>query len=301
MAEAAALIGADWGNTNLRLFCFDATGKVTGVRNTPDGILAVEDGAFEMALEALAGDWLEDSPPILLCGAIGSRQGWREAPYVPCPAGEADLARALMPLPTRLGRAWIAAGVSALTPERAETMRGEETKMLGALAAGFAGYVVSPGTHSKWVRLEAGRITAIRSFMTGELFATLKTHSILGALMEPGPDDPAAFELGVRRSLADAAVTSLLLSSRAEVLLGRVSPRQAESFLSGVLIGAEVRAGLAEVGPETPVCLVGSDALAGLYARAMALAGRAGVPISDGAQAAAEGLWRLGRGLVGTG
>jgi 2-dehydro-3-deoxygalactonokinase len=298
MGEAASLIGADWGNTNLRLFCFDAAGRVTAEKNAPQGILQVPGGGFEAALEALAGDWLEGSPPILLCGAIGSRQGWLETPYVPCPAGEADLAAALTPLPTRLGRAWIAAGVSALTLERAETMRGEETKMLGLLA-GQDGVVVSPGTHSKWVRLEGGRITALRSFMTGELFATLKAHSILGALMMPGPDDPDAFDLGVLRSLADPATTSLMLAARAEVLLGRLAPDQVASFLSGVLIGAEVRDGLLECGPGPPIRLVGSAGLMGLYARAMALAGRTDVPQTSGDQAAADGLWRLSRGLVG--
>src|SRR5215831_21163617 len=134
-----ALIGADWGNTNLRLFRFDRDGRVTAEKSAPQGILQVGGGGFEAALESLAGDWLAGGPPILLCGAIGSRQGWLEVPYVSCPAGEAELAAALTPLPTRLGLAWIAAGVSALTPERAETMRGEETKMLGLLAGGHSG------------------------------------------------------------------------------------------------------------------------------------------------------------------
>lgn len=296
----AGLIGVDWGNSNLRAFRFDAAGAVIESRQAPRGILTVRDGAFEAVLADLAGDWLDGPAPTwVLCGAIGSRQGWREVPYVPCPADEAALIQGLVRLPTRLGPAWIAPGVSLVTPDRAEVMRGEETKMLAALAAGYRGVVVSPGTHAKWAGLEGGAITGLRSFMTGELFAVLKTHSILGALMAPGPTDAEAFDLGVRRSLADPAITSLLLTARAEGLFGRIAAEQVASYLSGLLIGAEVLGGLSRLEPDTTISVVGSPALTSLYVRAFALAGRAGLATADGASAVAQGLWRLGRALVG--
>lgn len=299
MSEPGGLIGVDWGNSNLRAFRFGADGGVIEERTAQAGVLALEAGGFEAALARVVAGWLDQGPPprFILCGAIGSRQGWREAPYAPCPADEADLKRRIVPLKTSLGPAWIAPGVSALTAERAETMRGEETKMLAALNAGFDGVVVSPGTHSKWVRIEAGRFMALRSFMTGELFAVLKAHSILGALMAPGPHDPVAFDLGVRRALADPAATSLLLSARAEALLGRLAPAAIESYLSGLLIGAEARGGLAELAPQTPLRLVGDRTLTSLAARALELAGRPGIPEMDGGAAVAQGLWRLGREL----
>ncbi len=294
------LIGVDWGNSNARAFRFDAEGAVVSERQRPCGILAIKNHGFEAALADLVGDWLDGAPPaLLLCGAIGSRQGWLEAPYAPCPAGEADLIAALKPLPTRLGPAWIVPGVNADTPDHVEVLRGEETKTLDALAAGWEGVVVSPGTHSKWLRLSGGRITAIRSFMTGELYAVLRAHSILGALMEPGPHDPAAFELGVTRALTDQAVTSLLLSVRAEGLFGRIAPAAAASFLSGILIGAEVRGGLAWCEAGTPLRLIASPGLEGLLTRALVLAGRDDVIIDDASTATARGLWRIGRTLVG--
>jgi 2-dehydro-3-deoxygalactonokinase len=293
------LIGVDWGNSNLRAMRFDAAGAVVGQRQAPCGILAIKDGGFEAALTELAGDWLDGPAPTwLLCGAIGGRQGWREVPYIPCPADEAALARGLTPLTTRLGPAWIVPGVSVDTQEGAEVMRGEETKMLGALAAGFCGVIIAPGTHSKWVGLADGTITGLRSFMTGELFAVLKTHSILGALMAPGPHDDPTFDQGARRALADPAITSLLLTARAEGLFGRIAAGAIASYLSGLLIGAEVRGGLGRCAPETKIALIGSGALTALYARTLALAGRAGVGRCDGAAAAAEGLWRIGRALV---
>jgi 2-dehydro-3-deoxygalactonokinase len=294
------LIGVDWGNSNLRAFRFDARGAVIDQRQAPSGILNVEDQAFETALGEVAGDWLDGPPPTwLLCGAIGSRQGWREVAYVPCPADETALIGGLAPLPNRLGPAWIVPGVSFATPDRAEVMRGEETQMLGALAAGHHGVVVAPGTHSKWVSLQAGAITGFRSFMTGELFAVLKTHSILGALMAPGGHDAEAFDLGAGRALADPAITSLVLTARAEGLFGRIAAASIESYLSGLLIGAEVRGGLAECGPRTMISLIGSSSLTALDARALALAGRPGTARTDGAVAVAQGLWRIGRTLVG--
>jgi 2-dehydro-3-deoxygalactonokinase len=293
------LIGVDWGNSNLRAFRFDASGALIDQRQAPRGILTVKDRAFEAALAEVAGDWLDGPKSTwLLCGAIGSRQGWREVAYVPCPADEAALARGLTPLPTRLGPAWIVPGVSAETPDRVEVMRGEETKMLGALAAGYRGAIIAPGTHSKWVSLAGGTITHLRSFMTGELFAVLKAHSILGALMAPAPADTDAFDLGVRRALVDPAITSLLLTARAEGLFGRIAAGSIESYLSGLLIGAEVLGGLSHLGPKATISLVGSRALTTLYARAFASAGRHDVASTDGAAVVAQGLWRLGRTLV---
>ena len=37
-------------------------------------------------------------------GMIGSRQGWREAPYAECPAGAAELARGLVAVEGPAGR-----------------------------------------------------------------------------------------------------------------------------------------------------------------------------------------------------
>jgi 2-dehydro-3-deoxygalactonokinase len=296
MGEAAVLIGVDWGNSNLRAYRFGADGRLIERRAAPAGVHAASRGGFEAALAEAVRGWI--GPPILLCGAIGSREGWREAPYVPCPAGEMEIAAALTPLSTELGRAWIVPGVSAMTRERAETMRGEETKAAALLAEGFEGVMVSPGTHAKWVRLQGGRITGLRSFMTGELFAVLQDHSLLGALVQPGPHDAAAFELGVQRALTDPAVTSLLLTARAEALLGRMAAAAIPSYLSGLLIGAEVAGGLADLDPGTPIAVVGSPGLTPLLTRALALAGRADAAAREGEAALAAGLWRLGRGLT---
>jgi 2-dehydro-3-deoxygalactonokinase len=136
--------------------------------------------------------------------------------------------------------------------------------------------------------------------MTGELFAVLKEHSLLGALMAPGAFDAAAFELGARRALDDAAITSLILTARAEGLLGGLPQAALASYLSGLLIGAEVRGGLAGGEANGAITLIGAAHLSDLYARAFALAGLPAPARQDSAEAAAAGLWRLARALPAT-
>jgi 2-dehydro-3-deoxygalactonokinase len=133
-----------------------------------------------------------------------------------------------------------------------------------------------------------------RTWMSGELYALLRGAGLLGALMEDGPRDGDAFASGVRRALADTAITSLLFAARAEALLGRLTPVAASSFVSGLLVGAELAGGLAWSG-EVPIVLIGRPDLTGLYADGLGHAGRRPERALDGGWAAARGLWRLDR------
>ncbi len=173
-------------------------------------------------------------------------------------------------------------------------MRGEEVQLLGAGLAD--GLVILPGTHSKWVRLEGGAIAGFRTFMTGELFAVLKEHSLLGRLMAEGPEDEAAFAAGVDRALADPALTALLFGVRTEGLFGRIAPSALPDYLSGLLIGAEIAAGARAA--SSPLTIVAAGALAERYARALALAGRGAPRIIDGEAAAVAGLHRIGSAII---
>jgi 2-dehydro-3-deoxygalactonokinase len=292
MGVRAALIGGDWGTSNLRVFRFGADGAVLERREAATGVLAVGEGGFEAALAGLVGDWLAEGPaPILLCGMVGSKQGWVEAPYAACPAGLVDVAARIKPVACGLGDVRIVPGlVATLADGRRDVMRGEETQIFGAATGD--GLVITPGTHSKWARLEAGRVVEFETFMTGELFAVLKTHSILGRLMRGDAADPAAFELGVRRALADPALSRLLFSARTEGLFEQIAPEALPAYLSGLLIGAE--AGAATQGADAAnAVVVASPAIAALYQSALVIAGIGGCRIVDGEAAAAAGLWRL--------
>ena len=87
------LLALDWGTSRLRAFLMCA-GEVVAERESAHGIQHLPEpgpGGYATALAQLAGDWLEHQPelPLLACGMVGSAQGWREAPYVPCPAARA--------------------------------------------------------------------------------------------------------------------------------------------------------------------------------------------------------------------
>jgi 2-dehydro-3-deoxygalactonokinase len=286
------LIAGDWGSTNLRLFALDGeTGQVLAVRQAPRGVKSLAPGDFRGAFETLAAELLQGETPagILLCGMVGARQGWREAPYAAAPAGAADLARACIQVETALRPAFIVPGLIATGSHgRADVMRGEETQILGA---GAEGLVITPGTHAKWARVEGGVITGFATYMTGELFEVLKANSMLGALMQDGPHDAEAFALGVTRA-RDESLAALLFSVRSEGLTGALPPTALASYLSGLLIGAEIAAGLATA-PATSITLIGEPGLTALYAAALAQFSAPPARVIDGAAAVAAGLWRL--------
>jgi 2-dehydro-3-deoxygalactonokinase len=285
------LIGLDWGTSSLRAMLIDATGAVIEERARPWGIMRLPPGGFRAAYDGIVREW-----PALVClaaGMVGSRQGWVEAPYCDAPAGAFALAQKLARVP-EVGMA-IVPGIM-LTGARPDVMRGEETQVIGALGDGDSGCVVLPGTHCKWVDVEAGRIVRFRTFMTGEVFAALRDHTILGAFAAGEEPDEGAFDAGVIAAYgAIGGNAALLFSARAMVLAGRLPAVGARDYLSGLLIGDELRA--APDGAEP--LLIGEAALCALYLRAMQLCGMAARIAAPGA--AAAGLWRIARdaGLIG--
>jgi 2-dehydro-3-deoxygalactonokinase len=272
------MIAVDWGTSSLRAYRLDAAGAVLEQRSAPAGIRACE-GAFESVLAEQVNGW--DDELIVMAGMIGSRNGWLEVPYVACPAGLDEIAAGLREvaassLPGR--RILIAPGLSYRPPEGApEVMRGEETQilgLLGALAVNEQHGIGLPGTHSKWATVKSGRIVAFQTAMTGELYAVLTQHSLLGALMEQAAgalvDDGSAFDLGVQAGNAAGGLLNHLFGVRTRALFGELAPPQLPSYLSGLLIGHELRGLQAGTGP---LHLIGSDALLRQYRRALALRG----------------------------
>ncbi len=298
------MIGIDWGTTSARAYRLDAAGTVLAERQAPLGIQQVRDGAFAAAFGALQGDWAQDPAPRLACGMIGSRQGWQEAPYVECPAPLDALAAKLVR--TAGDALAIVPGVCDRDGQGVpDVMRGEETQILGALPDDApATLVVLPGTHSKWAIAGGGRIDAFASYMTGEIFAVLKEHSILGRMIPAHAQasiDEAAFARGVRcASASDAprgALLHQLFGARTLALFDRLAGGEIADYLSGLLIGSEIAAGREwaarhAVEPDA-VILVGAPELCARYAAALR---EAGADATTGRpDAAARGLWRIAR------
>ncbi|MCW3474245.1 2-dehydro-3-deoxygalactonokinase [Limobrevibacterium gyesilva] len=287
------MIGVDWGTSSFRAFRLAADGRILGRRSTPRGILHVEGGRFADALLAEIGPWLaEGERRVLLSGMIGSRQGWVEAPYLPCPAGAAELAAALAPVPFDAAQVLLVAGLSdADDSGTPEVMRGEETQIVGAMQAlDGDGLACLPGSHSKWARIAAGRIAAFRTYLSGEAFAALRSGTILGRMMQDGPTDPAAFDRGVARSGDYGHLLHHLFGVRTLGLFGRLSEHESASYLSGLLIGHEVRAARPQ---GLTVHLIGAAPLCALYARAIAACG--GEAVLQDEDAAARGLSLIAR------
>ena len=289
-----ALLAADWGTTNFRLFLFGTDGEVIAKHNANIGLKNLGVLTFEQALTSvMKEDFARPDLPILLSGMVGSRTGWAEAPYVPCPASLADIVKGLVTAPSDTLRVKIVPGLSAEAdhPGLLNVMRGEETQILGLGQKGDSTFVL-PGTHCKWANVEAGTVGSFSSYMTGEMFQVLKTRSILGDLMADDIDDAAAFTLGVDRAMEDKSFLSLIFSVRTEGLFGHIAPESLSSYMSGLLIGSEIRAEVGRHGIR-PVKLIGAGALVNLYKRALDHTGFTDVTQHSGDDASAAGLWAL--------
>ena len=286
------MIGVDWGTTSLRAYRIAADGAVLARIDAPRGILAIPPGGFADALRDITAGWITAGERrILLAGMVGSRQGWVEAPYLPCPAGLDGLAGAAIPVPFDGAEVLLLPGLSCRDRHGVpEVMRGEETQMLGAAEAiGAAEATIClPGSHSKWARLKDGAVQGFTTHFTGEAFAALSAHTILARMMDPAaPHHPAGFARGVARAKQGGGLMHHLFGLRAASLFHEIAEAEAASFLSGLLIGHEVAAAL-EDGVTPPIILIGSETLVARYATALDIFGvphRAADP-----DAAARGL-----------
>ena len=293
-----ALLAVDWGTSALRGALLAADGTVLAEHAAPRGLLSVAPGGWAAAFEAEFGAWRAAHPglPCLMAGMVGSRQGWVEAPYCACPAGLADLAAQLCWLPVDdagAGRIAIMPGLSTDAAGLPDVMRGEETQVFGALRGldlldADQVTLVLPGTHSKWVTVQRGRITGFATHMTGEVYALLRQQSILARLLpaDDGLWDAEAFDAGLDSAALPGGLLHHLFSVRTLGLFGRAAGPALASRLSGLLIGEELRAQAPLAGQ--PLVLVGSAVLTQRYQRALARRGHTAQCV--GAEAAWAGL-----------
>jgi len=269
------MIAVDWGTTQLRAYRLDVKGAVLEARERSEGILSVPAGGFPAVLDAITSGWESDADRVLMSGMVGSRQGWLEVRYVDCPAGLDAIAKGVKPVAWRKGGdALICPGLVCRGKDGVpDVIRGEEVQIMGALALGEigGGSIIMAGTHSKHVRVEGETIIGFTTHMTGEIFAVLKAHSILGRTMEDRTqdtsDDASAFAAGVARSGEVGGLLHHLFGVRTRVLLGDMPGTVASDYLSGLLIGHTIRA----ANPTPPVLVIGVPAVAGRYVAACRL------------------------------
>lgn len=295
MRDRGNFIAGDWGTSNLRLWLCAGDGRVLDRAQGP-GVAAVP-GRLEEAFLIASQGWRHTHGPLpaLLCGMVGSTIGWQEAAYQPCPADVRTLSAGLTRFHAAGGDVAIVPGLSMPGgPDRsADVMRGEETQILGLLAGSpdlrrGRHLICLPGSHTKWALLDDGRVTAFQTGFSGELFALLRTHSVLGRGMvglEPRLD--AHFQQGLQRAMTGQPLPHLLFQTRAGQMLTGWSAQDALSFLSGLVTGSDVAGGITLA--DGPVTIVASPALAPFYAAALTHAGR-GCTCLDGGDLALAGL-----------
>ncbi len=285
------MIAVDWGTSSLRGARLDEAGRVLEEKSAPLGILNVPNGDFAGVFAVQFSDWMRPAGSVcLISGMAGSRQGWVEAPYVACPAGPDELRRRLH---------WIEPGRIALVPglsdeqgDVPDVMRGEEVQIFGAMRlAGLSeGLFVLPGTHSKWATVRDGRVIGFRTFMTGEFYGLLSQHSILARTLEAdAPLDEAVFLRGAAHAGNGEGPLHNAFGVRTLALFGRLSPPESASYLSGLLIGEELR--LQELPSDREVIAIGTPALTARYS--LALRQRNVVVRTFGAEATWAGLRAL--------
>lgn len=298
MTLPAAFIAGDWGTSNLTLALCDEDGQALEMRKGPGA--AESRGRFAQVFDDLAAEWNQShgTLPAVMCGMVGSAFGWREAPYLPCPADLYELADE--PVALREGVA-VVPGMRCTNPLGApDVMRGEETQLLGAQSLDSSmstgkQLICMPGTHTKWVSLNGSVVQEFLTAPTGELFSMLCEHSVLVRDKNTAIEHHAAdFERGLVESAKhpEASLLHRLFQSRSLRLDKQLSPEGAASWMSGLLVGTDVGGALSLFGQHdagAKVFVIGAPQLTQSYTRALERNGRAAVQI-DGAKAALAGL-----------
>ena len=290
----------DWGTSNFRAYRFALDGSLAETHQAPCGILSMADRDFAAVLQEQIGHWLHRGDRLYFSGMITSRNGWVETPYVDAPASLRDLAaQAVQMAGEGETHLFFLPGVCMRSPH-ADVMRGEEIQVFGCLEKDeHNATVILPGTHSKWVQVRAGALDHFTTHMTGEVFAVMRQHSILGRLIPEGTHAMRheAFLAGVARaqSAQPDGLLHDLFTARSMVLLEQMQADDCADYLSGLLIGHEIRADLVKSDGAGPMILVGDESLCRRYETALlacdpALRSRLRM---GAAQASVEGFARL--------
>lgn len=277
-ARQDEIIGINWGSSNFRAYRIGTDGRLIDEYSAPAGIATLDRAGMAAMMQKVAAR-LPTDIPVYASGMIGSTIGWVEVPYAEAPAGRGELSQ-------RVTRAHIGGVDVRIVPGIAcrrafdgapDVLRGEEIELLGSIGLGHGdGLAALPGTHTKWVRLDRGRVVDFFTAMSGEIFDRLTAQGLLASIIDGEASDGAAFREGVATGQArKLGLSTLLFGARARVVRGVLRRPDASSYIRGLLIGSEIADALAAY-PELAranVPLIGSGPPSRLYAAALAANG----------------------------
>jgi len=292
------IIGVDWGSTSFRAYCYAEDGNVFQTIEHRSGILNVENGAFEHTLFSHLGAHVQAGDRLLFSGMITSRNGWIETPYAEVPVGTENYLLLATRKEIRGVELLFMPGISQKSP--ANVIRGEELQIFGVCEPDEHALVVLPGTHSKWVEVENGRITNFQTVMTGEVFDLLMKQSLIGMVADDAHHQEDAFrqglEIGSDQRPGAGSTLAKIFSARSKVLLHQHEPKDVSSYLSGILIGSEIGSGLACIADQMlPMYIIGNKTLCRRYSEGFQFMGHTAFEVVD--NAAEQGFARISRQL----
>jgi 2-dehydro-3-deoxygalactonokinase len=306
MAAKPQFAAVDWGTSSFRLWLVGEDDAVLAECRSGEGMTTARETGFpDVLARHLQQVEAPDNLPVIICGMAGAKQGWREAGYIDVPAKLSDIAGQSVKVEGETRDIRILPGLAQRDPHASDVIRGEETQLLGSSQQMRSSdcLVAMPGTHSKWVRIVRGEVLGFATFMTGELFEAISKHTILSHAVKDSPGfDGAnpAFTDAVHSALKEPELTAnRLFAVRARGLLFSLPPVEAEATLSGTMIGLELAGALKSAPKDTPVVLVVSGKLRGLYEAAFHRVGLkfstvdADDAVREGLSQAARSIWSL--------
>ncbi len=293
------LLGCDWGTSSFRLRLIRiADRQLVGEIVSPDGIASTftawkkqgepvgisREQFFRQHLKRqvnrLAGTvgFSVDHACLVISGMASSSIGMAEVPYstlpFPVDGSQASLKR-LAEQPNFPHEILLISGVRS----EHDVMRGEETQLIGLLALlkveatlPTNAILIFPGTHSKHIYVQDEQLIDFKTFMTGEVFNLMANDSILKDSVEISltnrftKSDLDAFKSGVNEVESDALLASLF-GVRTNQLFNKLTKRQNALYLSGLLIGSELKTLTGK--PDWPLILCSGTNLFELYSIAM--------------------------------
>ena len=260
----AKWIAADWGTTHMRAWAIGEEDSVLAFRESNEGMKDLQQNEFEPVLLRLIESWLDDTKvtTVMACGMVGAKQGWVETPYLKTPCVPLDNNQ-LTTANTHDKRIKVHLVPGVMQHHPADIMRGEETQIAGFINKNldFNGVVCLPGTHAKWANIKEGQITSFKTFMTGELFGVISSHTLIRHSTSIKGWDQDSFETGILEGFKNpGSIASNLFSLRAESIVNDLDRDQARSTLSGLLLGVELN-GAQNLWKGNNVTLIGSELL----------------------------------------